>query len=264
MNSFAMYCHYIRTSVKAQWQYKLNFAIVSIGVFLWNGLDALGLWALFDRFGAIPGWSLPEAMLMYGLVNTTFAVSDSFWRGFDIFSRFIRDGQLDRMLLRPRSLFVQLLGYEFRINRVGRLAQGVLVMVLAMVWTGIAWDFTKIAMLLWAMLNGLLLFGGMFILQAVICFFSIESTEVVNAVSYGGVYVAAYPMEIYGKWFRRLFTYAVPLAAVVYYPVCFVLGKSGLSTAAAFAIPLAGMAFCALAMLLFYKVGLPNYKSTGT
>lgn len=264
MNDIAMYFYYVKASVKAQWQYKLNFVMVSLGVFLWNGLDALGLWALFGRFGAIPGWTLAEVMLMYGLVNTTFALADSFWRGFDIFSRFIRDGQLDRMLLRPRSLFVQLLGYELRINRVGRLAQGVVVMVLAMIWTGIAWDFAKIAMLLWAMFNGLLLFGGMFILQAVICFFSIESTEVVNAVSYGGVYVAAYPMEIYGTWFRRLFTFAVPLATVVYYPICFILGKGNLPPLAAFAIPLAGMVFCAFAVLLFYKVGLPNYKSTGT
>jgi ABC-2 type transport system permease protein len=133
-----------------------------------------------------------------------------------------------------------------------------------MAWTGVIWDIPRITMLLWAMLNGLLLFGGMFILQAVICFFSIESTEVVNAVSYGGVYVAGYPMEIYGKWFRRLFTYAVPLAAVVYYPVCFILGKGALMPLAAFLIPLTGTCFFGLAALFFYKVGLPNYTSTGT
>lgn len=263
MNGIVMYFHYIMASVKSQWQYKLNFALVSVGTFIWNGLDALALWVLFDRFGVIPGLKLPEALLLYGLVNTTFAFADSFWRGFDIFSRFIRDGQLDRMLLRPRSLFVQLLGYEFRINRAGRLAQGLLVMVFAMAWTGIVWTLPNILMLLWTMFNGLLLFGGMFIIQAAI-FFSIESTEVANAVSYGGVYVAGYPMEIYGTWFRRFFTYAVPLASVAYFPVCFILGKGSLTPLVAFAIPLAGMAFCALSILLFYKIGLPSYKSTGT
>lgn len=264
MNDFVMYLHFIAASIKSQWQYKLNFALVSVGVFVTNGMDALGLWALFSRFGAIPGWTLPEVLLMYGLVNTTFALSDACWRGFDIFDRFIRDGQLDRMLLRPRSLFVQLMGYEFRINRAGKLAQGLLVLVIAMVWTGISWTFPKVLMLLWAMMNGFLLFGGMFILQAAICFFSIESTEMVNAISYGGVYFAAYPMEIYGTWFRDFFTYAVPLASVVYYPVCFILGKGTLGPLVAFAAPLAGMAFCALAVLVFYKLGLPNYKSTGT
>jgi ABC-2 type transport system permease protein len=264
MNGVAMYFHYVAASVKSQWQYKLNFVLVTVGVFVMNGLDALGLWALFGRFGAIPGWTLPHALLLYGVVNTVFAVSDAFWRGFDIFNRFIRDGQLDRMLLRPRSLFVQLLGYEFRINRAGRLAQGLLVLVLAVVWSDITWTACKVLMLLWSMLNGLMLFGGMFIIQAAICFFSVESIEVVNAVSYGGVYVAAYPMEIYGTWFRRFFTYAVPLAAVAYYPVCFILDKGAISARAAFLIPLAGTAFCALAALVFYKVGMPNYRSTGT
>lgn len=264
MDGIAMYFRLVAASVKAQWQYRLNFFLMSAGVFIWNGLDALGLWALFERFGAIPGWTLAEAMLLYGLVNTTFALADSLWRGFDIFGRFIRDGQLDRMLLRPRSLFVQLLGHEFRINRAGRLLQGLLVLALALAWAGVAWTPLRSLMLLWAVICGLMLFGGMFILQAFICFYSVESTEVVNAVSYGGVFVAAYPMEIYGKWFRDFFTYAVPLAAVVYYPVCFVLGRGGLSPLAAFLIPLAGPAFCGLAALLFYRVGLPGYKSTGT
>ncbi len=264
MTGLRMYWYYILTSVKAQWQYRLNFALISGGVFLQNILDALALWALFDRFGALPGWTLPQALLLYGLVNTTFAVADAFWRGFDVMNRLIRDGLLDRMLLRPRSLMVQLLGYEFRINRVGRFLQGFLVMALAFAWGDIQWTWLRALMLPWAALNGLLLFGGMFVLQGALCFYSIESIEAVNAFSYGGVYFAGYPMEIYGKWFRALFTYLVPLAAVVYYPVCFIIGRGEASAAVAFAIPLAGAAFFGLALLVFYKVGLPAYQSTGT
>jgi ABC-2 type transport system permease protein len=48
---------------------------------------------------------------------------------------------------------------------------------------------------------------------------------VVNAATYGGVQAAQYPLSIYEEWFRRFFTYLVPLAAVVYFPVVAALGK---------------------------------------
>lgn len=264
MEAVRLYCYYILTSIKAQWQYRLNFALVSCGVFLQNVLDALALWALFSRFGTLTGWTLPQALLLYGLVNTTFAVADSFWRGFDVMDRLVRNGLFDRMLLRPRSIMVQVLGYEFRINRLGRFLQGFLVLALGIAGSHVQWTALRVLMLPWAALNGLMLFGGMFVLQAALCFRSVESIEAVNAFSYGGVYFAGYPMEIYGKWFRALFTYLIPLAAVVYYPVCFLLGRGGFGAAAAFAIPLAGAAFLGIALLVFYKNGVPAYQSTGT
>ena len=264
MEGIKLYWYYIATSIRAQWQYRLNFALVSGGVFLQNILDALALWALFSRFGALPGWTLYQALLLYGLVNTTFAVADGVWRGFDVMNRLIRDGLFDRMLLRPRSLMVQLLGYEFRINRLGRFLQGLLVLIIGIAGSNIHWTALRVLMVPWAALNGLLLFGGMFVLQGALCFRSVESIEMVNAFSYGGVYFAGYPMEIYGKWFRALFTYLVPVAAVVYYPVCFLIGKGALSAVAAFAIPLAGPLFLGLALLVFYRAGVPAYQSTGS
>ncbi len=262
MESLRMYWIYLKLSVKSQWQYRANFVLVSVGVFLGNILDALGLWALFERFGAIPGWTLAEAMVLYGLVNVTFALADTLWRGFDIFNRFIQNGELDRMLLRPRPLPLQLLGAEFRINRVGRLAQGVLVLALGLAGVHVAWSAARVLLLLWAACGGILLFGGMFVLQATLSVFSVESIEMVNAISYGGVYIAGYPMEVYGDTFRTFFTYVVPLAAVVYLPVCALLGK-GVTLGAAFLWPLAGAAFLAVAFLVFYRLGLPRYTSVG-
>jgi len=41
------------------------------------------------------------------------------------------------------------------------------------------------------------------VLQATLSFYSVESIELVNAISYGGVFVSSYPMEVYGAGFRQ-------------------------------------------------------------
>ena len=87
-----------------------------------------GIWAMFRRFGQIGGWRLGEVALFYGLVSVIFAISDAITRGFDVFGTvFVKTGGFDRLLLRPRSPALQLMGYELRLTRIGRFAQGVLV-----------------------------------------------------------------------------------------------------------------------------------------
>jgi ABC-2 type transport system permease protein len=82
---------------------------------------------LFDRFGGIRDWSLPEVALFYGLISVTFAMADALGRGFDQFALMVRSGDFDRLLVRPRSTVVQLMGQELTIRRVGRLLQGTVV-----------------------------------------------------------------------------------------------------------------------------------------
>src|SRR5256885_14819444 len=56
-------------------------------------------------------------------------------------------------------------------------------------------------------------------------FWTVESLEAANVLSYGSVEAAQYPLALYAQWFRRLLTFAVPLACVAYYPALAVLGK---------------------------------------
>ena len=60
-------------------------------------------------------------------MSVSFAIADAITRGFDVFGeRFVKTGDFDRLLVRPRSTALQLLGSELRATRIGRLAQGML------------------------------------------------------------------------------------------------------------------------------------------
>src|SRR5215470_17271903 len=112
---------YLAMSMRSQLQYRAAAAMQALGQLLVTGIEFLGIWALFARFGSLRGWTLVEVGLLYGMVDVAFAVADTAARGFDVVGDLLKSGELDRLLLRPRSTELQLLGHQLRLTRAGRL-----------------------------------------------------------------------------------------------------------------------------------------------
>ena len=267
MNALRLYGRYVGASIRAQAQYPASTFLLTAGHLAATSIEILGMFALFHRFGDIRGWSFGEVALFYGLINITFSIADMLTRGFDVFgSDFVRTGAFDRVLLRPRSATLQLLGYEIRLSRIGRLLQGLAAVILATHLAPIDWTPATVAIAVWAVAGGVALFTGILVLQATICFWTIESLEAVNVLTYGGVQAAQYPLNIYADWFRRVLTFGVPLACVAYYPVLAILQRPDPLGAPDWILPLtplAGFAFLAVSFLA-WRAGMARYASTGS
>jgi ABC-2 type transport system permease protein len=266
-DSLALVARYFAISIRAQMQYRTSFVLSVFGQLGATGIDVIGLWALFDRFGSIRGWSLPQVALLYGVVNVTFALADALGTGFDKFgSLFVKTGNFDRVLLRPRSAVLQLVGHELALKRVGRLTTGLGVFTWGVLQLDIAWGAFEIGLLVLAVVCGACLFFGILVLQATAAFWSTEGLEVWNTLTYGGVEMSQYPITIYQRWFQRFFIYLVPLSCVTYFPLVALMGLDDpLGTTRAFQIaaPLAGPLFLA-ATFQVWKLGVRHYTSTGS
>jgi len=262
--AFWLYRRYAVNSVRAQMQYKFSFITEIIGHFMVTIIEFFGVIALFERFGSLAGWVLPEVALLYGLVNMTFALADMICRGFDLFGRQIKTGDFDRLLLRPRSTVLQLLGYEFTLKRFGRLSQALLVFIWAL--GRLTWHPLALIVLVLAMAGGIALFISIYIIQAALAFRTVESLEIMNTLTYGGNFTAQYPMSVYRDWFRIFFTFIVPLACVCYFPVITFLGKHDIINTPlwlGWVSPVSGFVFLYIGLQV-WKLGILHYTSTGT
>jgi ABC-2 type transport system permease protein len=266
MNAVRLYGRYVATSLRAQMQYPGAFVGTSVGAFASTVIDFVAIWALFARFRDVEGWRFPEVALFYGVVSVAFALADALTRGFDIFGeQFVKTGDFDRLLVRPRSTVLQLLGYELRATRIGRLAQGMLAWGVGVHLSTIDWSLGAWATLLFAVAGGVALFSGILVLQATLAFWTVESLEVANTLTYGGVEAAQYPLDIYARWFRNFLTFVVPLGCVSYFPVAAVLGHAERTGAPAWLLPLTpvlGFAFLGVA-LWAWRFGVSRYTSAG-
>lgn len=266
-DSIQLYGRYLALSVRAQMQYRASFILSALGTFVATGVEILGVWALFDRFGNLGVWSFSQIAVFYGTVNVAFAITDFLSRGFDTFgSRFVRTGDFDRVLLRPRTAVMQIAGSEFPLHRIGRFSQGFLVLVVGLVLVDVEWSLFSVFLLTMALIGTMFFFYAILIFQATLSFWTTESLEVMNTLTYGGIETAQYPLSIYKENFQRFFVYVVPLGCVTYFPIVGALGVDdplGSSILFQATAPLAGIAFFALALFV-WMFGIRNYASTGS
>ncbi|MDP6665764.1 MAG: ABC-2 family transporter protein [Dehalococcoidia bacterium] len=261
-----VYGRFLEISIRGQMQYRLSFVMLSLAHLLTTAVEFLAVIVLFDRFGSLTDWELGEVAFMYGIVNIAFSVSDAATRGFDVFGTMVKAGDFDRLLTRPRSTVLQLAGQELTLRRVGRFLQGLVIMIWAANEMNLDWSALDVGLVVFAVLGGAALFAGLIVIQATISFWSTESLEVMNSLTYGGVFATSYPVAIYRSWFRDLFIYIVPLASVSYFPTLAITGRSdplGSSVLFQYLSPLIGFAFFAVT-LQFWRFGVRHYRSTGS
>jgi len=263
LNSLHLYACYVGVSMRSQMQYRVSFALTALAQMMLTGVEFLGVWMLFDRFGSLADWQLAEVALFYGMANVAFGLAEGFGRGFSTFSGMVKSGDFDRLLVRPRSTALQVAAREMHAMRLGRIAQGLVVLFWATHTLDVNWTLARIALIPLTIGGGACMFVGLFVLGATLTFWSTQSLELINCVTYGGVHAAQYPLAIYDSWLRRFFTFIVPLACISYFPGLAILGKVEESAALHYAAPLAGVLFLVFSLQV-WRVGVRHYRSTGS
>lgn len=258
-----LYFKYMGIHLKSQMQYRTSFFLMSIGQFFIPFMVLGGLYFMFERFGELQGWSFYEVALCFSVIHLAFSLSECFARGFDAFSSLVGKGEFDRLLVRPRGTALQVLGSKFEFTRIGRLLQSGFVFIWAVSNLPAVWSAPKLLVLLLMIVNGVLIFTGIFILAATFCFWTIQAIEVANVFTDGGREMAQYPLNIYEKWVTRFFTFIIPFGCVSYLPLMYILDKREGDMLLAFLMPFGGALFL-IPCLLIWRVGVRHYRSTGS
>ena len=256
-----LYLKYFSIHLRSAMQYKTSFFLTVLGQFLVSFSMFLGIYFMFSRFHTVEGFSYQEVLLCFAIVLMAFSLAECFARGFDVFPRLIRTGDLDRILLRPRNVVFQVLTSNMDFTRLGRLLQAGLMLAYALPVSGIVWTADKLFGLGMMLLGGTATFIALFILYAGISFFTIDGIEFMNIFTDGAREFGKYPFSIYGEGVLKLLTYVIPLALFQYYPLLYLIGRS--DDIRLLFLPLAGFVFL-LPCYAVFRLGLRKYKSTGS
>jgi ABC-2 type transport system permease protein len=267
MHMISLYFKLIGARIRAQMQYKTSFWLDLVGFGLATGLEFTVIAILFTRFPAIGGWSIAEVGLLYGMTSMAFSLAEMVGRGFDApFERMMQEGSFDRVLTRPAGSFLQILASEFQIRRLGRTIQGAAVLAYALSVLAIDWTPAKALLLPLSVLSGAVIFTGLVVIGATLCFWTIKTPEVINVFTFGGQQLVSYPLNIYNGWIRAVFLGVVPVAFASYPTALVLLERSdpnGLPAWIAWLAPLVAAAFFTVAWA-FWQFGVSKYQSTGS
>lgn len=262
MSALRLYLKYIKMNFLSGIQYK-GWPIMVLQVFIVVITDPIGLIFLFSRFGSIGEWTVERILLIYSIAVTGFGLAETFCRGFDYFPwKMIRTGDFDRVLLRPRSIPLQIAGSYFHIHRMARVISGIGAITWCLNAMKIQLGPVQFIILAAALLGGFLTYTGVFILTSGIAFFTIKGLDWIYILTNASYQTTRCPVDYLPNTLRYLFTFFMPMLVISYYPASVICGWGESFFKGLFALP-AGIAFL-LFSLLVWRFGVRHYKSTGS
>jgi ABC-2 type transport system permease protein len=260
------YLRLLAAQVRGQTQYRASFVLDLAGSTLLTLLDLVTVYVLFQVNGSLGGFGGREVLLFVGIAALAFPLADLAVGNIERLRLYVRTGLFDAVLVRPLSALWQLVAMDFAPRRVGRLLQGLVIYVIALVASPVGWSVPVAVLAVVAPVAGGVFFAAIFVAGATVAFWWIESGEVANAFTYGGRDFASYPMTVFGGLFRRLFAYGLGFAFVAYLPALAMLGRSdplGVPDWLRWCSPLTALLVAGLAAL-FWRTGIRHYRSTGS
>lgn len=255
-----LYLKFLSIHLRSAMTYRSSFFLSCLGHLLVTTNVFLSVVFLLERFDSIGGYTLSQLSLCYAVILMATSLAECFARGFDSFTRILSQAQFDRIMLRPRSLLFQVLCQDMKPTMFARVLQAAVMLVWAIGAGAVSWTGAKALTLTLMILCGAAIFFGLFLINACICFFTMEPIETLNIFLDGPREYGKYPFGIYGKPVLLILTFLVPLALVQHWPLQYLLDRGpwwyGL-------LPLAALLFLIPCGLL-WRLGVRHYRSTGS
>lgn len=255
----------VGAQIRSQFQYRVSFALDLAGNFLISFIDFLAVLVIFHNVHRLGTWSVREVAFLYAFSSISFALTDLLIGHLDQFPQKIRDGNFDILLVRPRSTLLQIIGSDFQLRRLGKAIQGAIVLGVVVGSLHVPWDAGRVAMLVLMVPSAIVIFGSVWVVGACLAFWTTDGGEFTNAFTYGGNFMAQYPIDIFSAWMRRFLAYIVPLAFVCYFPALYVLDKPdplGLPRFVELLSPVVALAGVVVAGSI-WRFAVRHYRSAG-
>lgn len=256
-----LYWNYFLMEFKSQMQYKVSFFLTMTGQFLTAFTSFLGIRFLFDKISGVDDFSYGQVLLCFSVVMMSFSIGELAGGGLATFPGLLRNGELDRILVRPRSIILQIIMPNMDFSRLGLLLQAIIVLSIAIPVSGVVWTWKKALVFCLMVACGSVVFFCLFLLVAAFAFFTVQSLDFLNIFTYGMRAFGKYPFSVYGEAVLKVLTFVIPLALIQYYPLLYLLDReTGFWFMAA---PLLSLLFV-IPCRWFYRFGLRHYQSTGS
>lgn len=256
----------LKMSILTRMQYRIDSIVATLAVFVRESTNIIVIYLALLKFDKINGWNVNEMLFLFSILFLTYAFVVSLFADLRDFSCMIREGRFDRLLVRPRGLLFQLiLNNADLMASAGHGTLGILLFLISANRVGITWDFSTILYYIGAIIGGVLIQGGMFILFSALSFYFVETNSIREIFYWNMRKFAGYPISIYNKLIQGLMIYVVPFAFVNYFPAQYLLRKEDMANyneMYMYIAPAVGVVIY-LAAYGFWRISVKRYKSTG-
>ena len=247
--------------IKVYLEYKVNFFLTMFAQVLILATELFAVYTLFNKFELLEEFNINYLFMVFAVNWLGFSLAETFARGFDEFKKLMKKGGFDILLIRPRNIFLQILGNDLALHKIGRIIASSYLLIVSTI--NLIPDLTldKILLVILMVLGDFIIITSLFIIGAFFVFFTVEGLEFINIFTNGTKQVNEYPIGIYHKAIGIIFTFLIPIALCNYYPIEYLINQS--SSLIYFLMPCSSLILLVISIIIF-NLGLKHYSSTGS
>lgn len=242
-------------------EYNKDFYILMGSAALTQVLGFIFLWVIYDRIPDINGWQFWEVAFMYAMIFLTEGIGSLFFEGTWRMSGLVNRGELDRYLLRPVPVVLQVFCTGIGINGLGNLLIGIVIVWQSLTHGNIEWSVTKIGIIILFLITAIVIRVSINLAGNSAAFWIRNARNAFPLMVHSLADMAKYPITLFNQGIRILISTFIPYAFISYYPATYIFDKSEWYGWWMLA-PLVAI-FSALGAYGIFRLGLRQYESTG-
>lgn len=239
--------------------YRADFVLSVLVSFLFSAMGPLFQFLLYTNSSGYPGWSWDEILVFQGVLILTGGLCETVfgslrWQIDSLMER----GEFDRLLLKPWPPLMLLMTSGFNASGFGSVLVGAGATIWAVARLGFPGGGIGIAVFLVFLAARIALQASAHILY---CFFTVRWVytmrlgEIMDKILGWG----NYPVEVFPRFLRMIFTTVLPFSVACYWPSKALLGPVGWMSLAS----LTGLGLFLAFTLFLWKGQLAKYTSAG-
>jgi ABC-2 type transport system permease protein len=257
-----IYFMIISQYIKTRLQYRADFIIGTIGMVFANASNLVVIWLIFGSVPSIKGWTYYELVFMTGFFYMALTPQQLFFDTFWNLGWQLQSGQFIKYYFRPLNMLFYYASQSFDLKGLAQLGIGFGMLAVSGSRLGIDWSLPRVLLLVVNWMSASL------IMIAIVIGTLSSSFWIINSMSLTGTIMTVrefgrYPLDIFSKSFRWVFTFIAPIGFLAFYPCQMLLKPWPSVSPAAWFSPVAGFLSFVIACAIWRK-GVKSYSGTGS
>lgn len=254
-----IYISFLSASLKEMLIYRLDCIAGMVSQLLTQFVEVIFIWITFQNTDNLAGWNFEQILLLYGITLISVGISDfCFDALYDIGPKYIREGDFDKILLRPVHPLISIIGSSNEFTSLGYFGLGLFMTISMLIKLAIPVTFILILKIVFFSIIGAAIIGAINTIFSIASFWTYKSNEVIW--TFYKIYTfAQYPIDIYNGFIKFLITYILPYVFVAYYPT---MNYLGMDKYMIYLSPIVAIVSWIIAINV-WNWALKKYRSTG-
>ncbi len=260
LHNTSLYFSLLKISLKEILIYRVDCLVGIFSQLMVQLVSLIFIIIVFQNTESLAGWSFEQIILLYGITRIPIGIAGyCFDALYDIGPKYIRNGEFDKILLRPVHPLISIIGASNDFTSVGDVLIGIGITIYMLIKLAIPITAILIFKIIFFSFVGALIIGAIDTIFSISSFWTYRSNEVIWAF-YRMYTFAEYPINIYNKFIKVLITIILPFAFVAYYPT---MDYLGMNHSMIYLSPIVAIILWIIAVKV-WNLALKHYRSTGS